>query len=725
MAALGGADVAHTGDVPAYTCDPPKKAPANFVPPKNFDLRDEYSYCKADHPGNQGQCGSCWAFGYSYMFSYRMCVQTKGRWNDIISQQQFVACEWGGSCNGGIDDRAAKGQAKAWDTVEACPERSEFPYTKDPGSEKCLSRDKAQIDNGEVRAYAPKMSTLVISNYANGRGTQTDCKGQRTSITKDEHIKWAMHEIMNNGPVTVVNYAGGMERSKGATDVHCKGGEGSRANHMLIVVGWGETDGGEKYWLIQNSWGDTWKDNGRIKIDRGNNGCRIEERFGKVDADFDLMFDPSSLVTPDCSNDGVIDRDTKTCVCKPPWTGPGVAGEDGYPGCEICGIDACANNGVFDAETCSCTCKDGYGGPKCETSIAANIAAGKLSATLRLGEFATVNSDIAVAVRVGESGDWKAVSERGELCGKIVDGDPTPCPEVDKSRALKVNIDLAKKGIKENGQEIFVKFVQNLGLNEFNNPRGFDMDRYGKGLVASAGAYHGPSCSDVTITISAPEGQYGKLSWTVGQGDGVTERLDMQLKGRAVAEEMSACLAQEADHALKVSGHLNAGSAFDRFNVKVKQTDYDDADIMSTGSVFAFPDDLLFETPAADASGDKKRRLEGTAPFRVWPAKPSGTACTLVRVSVTASPFGNGAAASMMEFDLLPRREGRGAHSSVRLAWLLLLWHHAPRRCMCGSGQICVRRWSFWTRIRRWRLGLRFRMVRFHARRYSARRHPG
>ena len=97
LAALGGADVAHTGDVPAYTCDPPKKAPANFVPPKNFDLRDEYSYCKADHPGNQGQCGSCWAFGYSHTFSYRMCVQTKGRWNDIISQQQFVACEWGGS----------------------------------------------------------------------------------------------------------------------------------------------------------------------------------------------------------------------------------------------------------------------------------------------------------------------------------------------------------------------------------------------------------------------------------------------------------------------------------------------------------------------------------------------------------------------------------------------------------------------------------------------------
>ena len=139
----------------------------------------------------------------------------------------------------------------------------------------------------------------------------------------------------------------------------------------------------------------------------------------------------------------------------------------------------------------------------------------------------------------------------------------------------------------------------------------------------------------------------------------------MQLKGQhAWSEEMSACLAQEADHALKVSGHLNAGSAFDRFNVKVKQTDYDDADIMSQARFSRSPADLLFETPAADPSGGKKRRLEGTAPFRVWPAKPSGTACTLVRVSVTASPFGNGAAASMMEFDLLPAEKGE-AHTRL------------------------------------------------------------
>ena len=253
---------------------------------------------------------------------------------------------------------------------------------------------------------------------------------------------------------------------------------------------------------------------------------------------------------------------------------------------------------------------------------------------------ATVNST-CVAVRVGKSAN-EAVSIAA-TCGKIVDGDHA-LPEVDKSRALKVNIDLAK-GITQVGEEIFVKFVQNLGLNEFGNPRGYEMDRYGKGLIASAGPYQGDSCSNVVVTVSVPEGQYGKLSWTVGQGDGVSERVDVTLEGKAVVEEMSACLANEADHKLKVTGHINAGSAFGRFSAKVKQSDYDNAEIMSTGSVFAFPADLLFETPSADPSGGKKRRLDGAAPFRVWPAKPSGSKCALVKVSVTASAFGNGAAA--------------------------------------------------------------------------------
>ena len=130
------------------------------------------------------------------------------------------------------------------------------------------------------------------------------------------------------------------------------------------------------------------------------------------------------------------------------------------------------------------------------------------------------------------------------------------------------------------------------------------MDRYGKGLIASAGPYQGDSCSDVIVTVSVPEGQYGKLSWTVGQGDGVSERVDITLEGKALVEEMSACLANEADHNLKVTGHINAGSAFDRFTAKVKQSDYDNAEIHVYGLGFRVPSRLCSLRPP--------RRIPGT-----------------------------------------------------------------------------------------------------------------
>ena len=48
----------------------------------------------------------------------------------------------------------------------------------------------------------------------------------------------------------------------------------SRVNHAVAVVGYG-TEKGVQYWLIKNSWGDWWGDNGFIKLRRGVNACGI------------------------------------------------------------------------------------------------------------------------------------------------------------------------------------------------------------------------------------------------------------------------------------------------------------------------------------------------------------------------------------------------------------------------------------------------------------------
>ena len=48
----------------------------------------------------------------------------------------------------------------------------------------------------------------------------------------------------------------------------------TRLDHAITVVGYG-SEGGVDYWLIKNSWGTNWGENGYIRLQRGVNMCGI------------------------------------------------------------------------------------------------------------------------------------------------------------------------------------------------------------------------------------------------------------------------------------------------------------------------------------------------------------------------------------------------------------------------------------------------------------------
>ena len=44
-------------------------------------------------------------------------------------------------------------------------------------------------------------------------------------------------------------------------------------DHVVAVVGWG-TDGTTEYWIIRNSWGSGWGEQGHIRV-KINGNCRV------------------------------------------------------------------------------------------------------------------------------------------------------------------------------------------------------------------------------------------------------------------------------------------------------------------------------------------------------------------------------------------------------------------------------------------------------------------
>ena len=190
----------------------------------NIDYRNLFPSAR-----NQGACGSCWTFSSAGAIEGNY-AKLQGRPIAFLSTQQLVDCDRGNSgCNGG-DMRTA------YNYVVSNPLMydNDYPYTARVGS----CRYVASKGAGRIKGYN------YCSNY-----TSKTCTTQ------------SFYNLLVSGPLAIGIDGSAIQRyTTGIFSGYC-----SSDNHAVIAVGYG-TSGSSYYWIVRNSWGASWGEQGYIRV---------------------------------------------------------------------------------------------------------------------------------------------------------------------------------------------------------------------------------------------------------------------------------------------------------------------------------------------------------------------------------------------------------------------------------------------------------------------------
>jgi len=219
----------------------------NYVAPDSFDGRTQWPSCDWAIK-DQGNCGSCWAFGLSESLADRWCI-TYGTNGLILSAQDPVSCDKSDyGCNGGYMDLSNKYADTTGIVTWDC-----FPYVSGGGS-------------------VPACPTTC----KNGANWNND-KHKGKSYTHPTNVNDIM-AALQQGPcdVAFTVYSDFFDYYSGVYQ-HKTGG--SVGGHAVKMLGWG-VDGSTPYWICANSWGTGWAGlGGYFWILKGSNHCGIESNI--------------------------------------------------------------------------------------------------------------------------------------------------------------------------------------------------------------------------------------------------------------------------------------------------------------------------------------------------------------------------------------------------------------------------------------------------------------
>jgi len=215
--------------------------------PASFDARTQWPSFL--HPiRDQQQCGSCWAFSGAEVMSDRFAIASNGSVNVVLSPESLVSCDKTDmGCGGGMLDTEWAYLVSTGVPTDAC-----FPYSAGTG-------------------VAPACQTKC----ADGSSYKTYKASDSFHLATVEDIQ---AELLKNGPLQAafLVYKSFLNYKSGIYNKHWwQFFDQELGGHAVKLVGWGE-ENGTPYWIVANSWGTSWGEDGYFRIARGHNVCQFE-----------------------------------------------------------------------------------------------------------------------------------------------------------------------------------------------------------------------------------------------------------------------------------------------------------------------------------------------------------------------------------------------------------------------------------------------------------------
>jgi len=188
---------------------------------------------------DQGQCGSCWSF--SSTGCMEGVYEIAGNPLTSFSEQQLVDCVtlcFG--CNGGNFTTVFNMYAKS----NAMYTESAWPYT---------------AKNGNCADNTPSSSPTNMKTTGSVAVTPKDVG--------------SLQAALNLNPVSVAIEADKFKLQAYKSGIFEDANCGTNLDHAVLLVGYGtDTNSGLSYWIMKNSWGSSWGDQGYMQMAITGNG---------------------------------------------------------------------------------------------------------------------------------------------------------------------------------------------------------------------------------------------------------------------------------------------------------------------------------------------------------------------------------------------------------------------------------------------------------------------